>query len=45
MGAPIWPKKHGPLFMSSVPELLPQGEVHATKVKDLLLAHVVDKTS
>ncbi len=32
----------GPLFMSSVPELLPEGEVAATAVKDLLLQHVFD---
>jgi hypothetical protein len=38
-------EEHGPLFMSSVPDLLPQGKVQATKVKALLLAHVFDKTS
>jgi predicted AlkP superfamily pyrophosphatase or phosphodiesterase len=30
----------GPLLMSSVPELLPEGEIAATNVKDLLLQHV-----
>lgn len=30
----------GPLVMSSVPELLPEGSVHATAVRDLILAHV-----
>jgi hypothetical protein len=39
------PEEHGPLFMPSVPELLPPGKVHATKVKALLLAHVFDKAS
>ena len=39
------PEEHGPLFMSSLPEFLPPGKVHATKVKALLLAHVFDKTS
>ena len=38
-------EEHGPLFMSSAPDLLPQGKVHATEVKDLLLAHVFDKAS
>lgn len=38
-------EEHGPLFMTSVPELLTRGNVHATKVKALLLAHVFDKTS
>jgi predicted AlkP superfamily pyrophosphatase or phosphodiesterase len=32
----------GPLLMSSVPELLPQGSVNATDVRDLLLRHVFD---
>jgi hypothetical protein len=32
----------GPLFISSHPELLPAGKVHATDVKDLLLRHVFD---
>jgi hypothetical protein len=32
----------GPLFISSEPELLPEGPVHATQVKDLLLAHVFE---
>jgi hypothetical protein len=30
----------GPLFMTSSPELLPDGDVEATAVKELLLAHV-----
>jgi predicted AlkP superfamily pyrophosphatase or phosphodiesterase len=34
--------RHGPLIMSSVPALLPTGMVHATEVKNLLLAHVFD---
>jgi hypothetical protein len=38
-------EEQGPVFMSSAPELLPPGKVHATKVKALLLAHVFDKTS
>jgi hypothetical protein len=32
----------GPVFMTSSPELLPEGDVHATSVKELLLAHVFD---
>jgi hypothetical protein len=32
--------EEGPLFMSSVPELLPEGDVPATAVKDILLRHV-----
>jgi predicted AlkP superfamily pyrophosphatase or phosphodiesterase len=32
----------GPLFMSSVPELLPEGAVPATDVKQLLLRHLFD---
>jgi predicted AlkP superfamily pyrophosphatase or phosphodiesterase len=32
----------GPLFMSSVPELLPEGAVAATDVKQLLLRHLFD---
>jgi predicted AlkP superfamily pyrophosphatase or phosphodiesterase len=32
----------GPLFMSSVPELLPSGAVAATDVRQLLLRHVFD---
>ena len=36
---------HGPLLMSSVPELLPPTRVHATEVKDLLLAHLFGKAS
>ncbi len=30
----------GPVFMTSAPELLPEGDVEATSVKELLLAHV-----
>jgi predicted AlkP superfamily pyrophosphatase or phosphodiesterase len=33
----------GPLFMSSVPELLPPAEVTATDVRALLLRHVFDR--
>jgi predicted AlkP superfamily pyrophosphatase or phosphodiesterase len=32
----------GPVFMTSSPELLPPGDVEATAVKKLLLAHVFD---
>lgn len=32
----------GPLFMSNVPELLPEGSVAATDVKQLLLKHLFD---
>jgi predicted AlkP superfamily pyrophosphatase or phosphodiesterase len=32
--------ERGPLFASSAPELLPAGQVEATGVKELLLAHV-----
>jgi hypothetical protein len=32
----------GPLFMTSVPELLPEGAVLATDVKQLLLRHIFD---
>jgi predicted AlkP superfamily pyrophosphatase or phosphodiesterase len=39
------PEQHGPLLMSSVPALLPSERVHATEVKDLLLAHVFGKAS
>ena len=34
--------EEGPLFMSSTPELLPEGEVAATDVKALVLKHVFD---
>ena len=30
----------GPVFISSEPQLLPEGPVAATAVKDLILAHV-----
>jgi hypothetical protein len=33
----------GPIFMSSVPELLPEGPVAATDVRQLLLRHVFDR--
>jgi predicted AlkP superfamily pyrophosphatase or phosphodiesterase len=32
----------GPIFMSSNPDLTPDGTVQATQVKDLILAHVFD---
>lgn len=35
-------REHGPVLMSSEPSLLPQGAVHATDVKSLLLAHLFD---
>ncbi|HEV8245356.1 MAG TPA: nucleotide pyrophosphatase/phosphodiesterase family protein [Polyangiaceae bacterium] len=35
-------EQEGPLFMSSVPELLPEGAVPAVAVKDLLLRHIFD---
>jgi predicted AlkP superfamily pyrophosphatase or phosphodiesterase len=35
----------GPLFMSSVPELLPAGEVEATAVKELVLKHLFTEIS
>jgi hypothetical protein len=31
---------HGPLVISSVPDLLPVGPLEATAFKDLVLAHV-----
>jgi hypothetical protein len=31
---------HGPLVISSAPELLPEGAIEATAFKDLVLAHV-----
>jgi predicted AlkP superfamily pyrophosphatase or phosphodiesterase len=34
---------HGPLVISSVPDLLPDGEVQATAFKQLVLAHVFDR--
>jgi len=30
----------GPIIMSSVPELLPEGPIAATEVKDLILDHI-----
>jgi predicted AlkP superfamily pyrophosphatase or phosphodiesterase len=38
-------EEHGPLLISSAPELLALGNVHATRVKELLLAHVFGKAS
>jgi predicted AlkP superfamily pyrophosphatase or phosphodiesterase len=35
----------GPLFMSSVPEFLPRGEVAATDVKELVLKHLFTEIS
>jgi len=32
----------GPVFMTSAPELLPDGDIEATGVKELLLAHVFE---
>jgi predicted AlkP superfamily pyrophosphatase or phosphodiesterase len=34
--------EHGPVIMSSIPELLPAGPVNATDVKSLLLDHLFD---
>jgi predicted AlkP superfamily pyrophosphatase or phosphodiesterase len=34
--------EEGPLFLSSTPELVPEGNVQATAVKDLLLRHLFD---
>jgi predicted AlkP superfamily pyrophosphatase or phosphodiesterase len=34
---------HGPLVISSVPDLLPDGEVQATAFKQLVLAHLFDR--
>jgi hypothetical protein len=34
------PPEHGPVFLSSEPDLLPPGTVDATMVKELMLAHV-----
>ncbi|MBW3570684.1 MAG: alkaline phosphatase family protein [Gemmatimonadetes bacterium] len=34
--------RHGPLFISSEPGLLPEGEVQATEVKRLVLDHLFD---
>lgn len=39
-GRPTDRSEDGPLFMSSVPELLPEGAVAATEVRQLLLRHV-----
>jgi len=32
----------GPVFLSSVPHLVPEGPVHATRVRELLLRHVFE---
>jgi predicted AlkP superfamily pyrophosphatase or phosphodiesterase len=34
--------EEGPLFMSSVPEVVPEGDVAATSVKELVLKHVFE---
>jgi predicted AlkP superfamily pyrophosphatase or phosphodiesterase len=36
------PAQHGPLFLTSEPDLLPQGPIAATAVKDLLLGHIFE---
>jgi hypothetical protein len=41
-GRPTDRAEQGPIFMSSVPHLLPEGTVDATEVKALLLRHVFD---
>jgi predicted AlkP superfamily pyrophosphatase or phosphodiesterase len=41
-GRPTDRAEEGPLFMSSVPHLVPEGAVDATAVKGLLLRHVFD---
>jgi predicted AlkP superfamily pyrophosphatase or phosphodiesterase len=41
-GRPTDRDDHGPLLLSSVPHLVPEGPVEATAVKDLLLRHVFD---
>jgi predicted AlkP superfamily pyrophosphatase or phosphodiesterase len=41
-GRPTDRAEQGPLFMSSAPELLPEGTVAATDVKALLLRHIFD---
>ncbi len=37
------PLEHGPVFLSSVPHLVPDGAVEARAVKDLMLSHVFDR--
>jgi hypothetical protein len=39
------PEDHGPVLISSEPQLLPPGAIHATEVKELLLAHVFGSTA
>ena len=41
-GRPDASPEHGPVIMSSMPELLPAGPVNATDVKSLLLGHLFD---
>jgi predicted AlkP superfamily pyrophosphatase or phosphodiesterase len=41
-GRPTDRPEHGPVFMTSEPSLLPEGEVAATDVKELLLRHLFD---
>ena len=36
------PPRHSPVFLSSEPELVPEGAIDARHVKDLVLAHVFD---
>lgn len=36
------PEKHGPIFLSSEPHLVPEGTVDALRVKELMLSHVFD---
>ncbi|MCW5622758.1 MAG: alkaline phosphatase family protein [Burkholderiales bacterium] len=43
-GRPTDRPEEGPLFITSRPELLPEGSVHAVEVKDLLLKHVFAET-
>ncbi len=37
------PPEHGPVLMSSAPDLLPPGTIRATDVKEILLAHIFDQ--
>jgi predicted AlkP superfamily pyrophosphatase or phosphodiesterase len=41
-GRPTDRPEQGPLLISSEPSLVPEGAVHATAVKDLILRHVFD---
>src|SRR5262249_3395349 len=43
-GRPTANEEDGPLLMSNAPLLLPEGPVAATAVKDIILAHVFDRT-